>query len=140
MPNKNKSTHPINLVAEDGTPVATAAVAGMINDFFTTVAAKLDVHDDAWPDPCQITDTSFELKAVNLKNINDVISNICITKSSGLHYISSKVLKDAFEAVPHVLLHIMNVAINTNIFPTEWKNATIIPLEKKTKCTHTLRV
>ena len=45
---------------------------------------------------------------------------------------SSRVLKDAFLAVPQVLLEIIRLSINKGIFPTAWKRGTVIPIPKVT--------
>ena len=69
---------------------------------------------------------------MDLQALKKEINNINIKKSSGLDHISSFVMKQAFAATPHVLLHIMNVSLALGIFPKAWKDATIVPLEKKT--------
>ena len=65
-----------------------------------------------------------------MQEIKKEIKDINILKSSGFDHFSAKVLKDAFLAIPNVLLHIMNASIASSSFPISWKNATIIPIEK----------
>ena len=52
-----------------------------------------------------------------------------------MEHLSSRILIDAFKAIPHVLLHIMNLSIATAVFPDQWKLATILPLEKVSNAT-----
>ena len=131
LPKKGSSGNPIKLIKEDGTPENPSDAAGIINDFFTNIASKLDKHDDPWVDKGPKTEARFDLKLISMQEIKKVIKDINILKSSGFDHISAKVLKDAFLAIPNVLLHIMNASIASSSFPISWKNATIIPIEKK---------
>ena len=65
-----------------------------------------------------------------MQNIKRIISELDKSKSSGIEHLSSRVLIDAYKAIPNVLLHIMNLCIATAVFPDSWKLATILPLEK----------
>ena len=132
LPKKVSSNHPIKLLDHEGMQTDPAEAATLINDFFTTVEHKLDVHTDEWTDPGSKTDKKFKIGYLDMKELKLEIKKICITKSSGIDHISARILKDAFEATPQVLLHIMNLSIAFSIFPTSWKAATIIPIEKKT--------
>ena len=67
-----------------------------INDFFTNIAAKLDTKKTPWVDPGLLTDNSFNLNCANMTELKKIISDIEVAKSSGVEYLSSKVLKDAF--------------------------------------------
>ena len=51
IPGKNSSKHPINLIDHKGVQSDPSDAATLINDFFTTVAGKLDIHTDKWVDP-----------------------------------------------------------------------------------------
>ena len=42
--------------------------------------------------------------------------------------LSSRILKDAFMAIPQIITNLMNLSLSQNKFPTKWKSATIIPL------------
>ena len=59
-----------------------------------------------------------------------MIKEIDVTKSSSVLYLSSRILKDAFTLLPHVLQKIFNLSLSTGIVPDSWKHATIIPLKK----------
>ena len=128
---KGDSKHPINLVGEDGTPIAPGLAAVTINNFFTTVATELDVYTDEWQNPGLVTDSQFKIEQPTMSELKKEIGKINILKSSGIDHISSRVLKDAFGATPQILLHIMNLSIAFSKFPRKWKTATIIPIEKK---------
>ena len=57
--------------------------------------------------------------------------DINIYKSSSINNISSRVIKDAFLAIPEKVCFLFNLSFNTGIFPRDWKCATIVPLQKE---------
>ena len=83
-----------------------------------------------WPNPGPSTNTTFNLSNVEMWELKKVLTDIDCGKSSNVQQLSARILKDAFQALPNVLLHIMNLSIATAVFPSDWKLATIIPLEK----------
>ena len=56
--------------------------------------------------------------------------DIKIAKSSGYAHLSSKVLKDAFIVLTAQLTYLFNLSLAKEIFPDDWKIATIVPLHK----------
>ena len=82
------------------------------------------IPDECDPHPDNILDFSpvsnFE---VELKRIN-------ISKSSGINLLSSKLLKDGFQAISDKLTYLFNFSIRVNIFPAQWKKALVIPIPK----------
>ena len=131
LPNNKSERHPINLIDHDGNQTDPKNAATLINDFFTTVAGKLDVHTDKWTDPGRRTESKFQVTNLDMKELKEELRKININKSSGIDHISSRVIKEAFLATPHVLLHIMKLSIAFSVFPDRWKSATIVPIEKK---------
>ena len=61
------------------------------------------------------------IKACNEINVNE---------SSSVQNLSSRILKVAFNAIPHVIRCLMQLSIDKCLFPNEWKIANIIPLQK----------
>ena len=53
-----------------------------------------------------------------------------ISKSSGINFLSSRILKDAFMVIIPQLVYMFNLSLLDSEFPSEWKNETIIPLFK----------
>ena len=51
-------------------------------------------------------------------------------KSSSIHQLSSKVLKDAFLVISTQLTHLFNLIFKTGVYPDIWKRANVIPLFK----------
>ncbi len=58
------------------------------------------------------------------------LSNLTISKASGLDQISAKVLKIAAPSIAPSLTLIFNQSIRTGIFPSDWKVARVTPIYK----------
>ena len=71
---------------------------------------------------------SFRLKAVHPETVEQILSNLKNSKSSGLDSIDTYCLKLAGQNIIPSLTHIINLSIETHEFPTCWKIAKIIPL------------
>ena len=56
--------------------------------------------------------------------------SIFASKATGLDKIPAKILKIAAPVIAQSLTNLFNYSIQTEIFPTEWKVAKIIPLHK----------
>ena len=51
-------------------------------------------------------------------------------KSSGMDWISTRVLKDALLVLVPQLVYLLNLSLSTGIYPTSCKIATVVPLNK----------
>ena len=105
--------------------------AEFINEFFINIGPKLAKNiGEKW--------SYFDNEQVNRINklnidkgkIYALISEIDISKSSGIDYVSSRCLKDALLVLQTQIMYIMETSINTCIFPEKWKIATVVPLFK----------
>jgi hypothetical protein len=74
---------------------------------------------------------SFQLKPVHPDTVEDILSSLKNSKSSGLDTIDTFSLKLAAPYILPAITHIVNLSIETQVFPTRWKTAKIIPLYKK---------
>ena len=74
---------------------------------------------------------NFELKPINLITLRKLIKNMKGGKSCGSDYIDSYCLKLAAPLIEDALLHLVNLSINTNVFPKLWKHQMIFPQHKK---------
>ena len=61
------------------------------------------------------------------------INNIKTFKTSGLPLVASRIWKIVFQHNPNLLQKIFDSSIDSNFFPTKWKNATVIPIPKVSK-------
>ena len=59
-----------------------------------------------------------------------LIEKINISKSSGITFLSSKLLKDSFRVLSDKLTYLFNFSITSAIFPAQWKEALVIPIPK----------
>ena len=79
----------------------------------------------------QTSNSTFNLKTVNEKHVLKILRSLKPKKSFGLDGISSEVLKLGAEVLVVPLTYIVNSSILQGKYPTQWKEAKIIPLHKK---------
>ena len=72
----------------------------------------------------------FKLTAVTEYDVLREVQKLKITKSSAIPNVSTKILKDAFEAFVQQLTFLFNLSIFTCNFPSKWKCANVTPLFK----------
>ena len=112
-----------------------------INNYFSTIGEELAGHIiDPAPLSVELVNQKcqddfmnlehLEISDVTLDQLKNEIANIDIYKSSGLDNMSSRFIKDAFSAVPEIVLHLMNLVLHTSIYPDAWKVGTVIPIPK----------
>ena len=77
-------------------------------------------------------DCENEINSINtdFEEVLDICKNIELSKSSGIEFLSTNILKDAFMVSINQLVFLFNLSLSTSIFPEDWKRATIIPLFK----------
>ena len=133
--NKNKKDNKFNLEDNNGKLLDQKDVPDFINDFFTSIGAKLVnenpkmKHEYNLP----IIDHNmelFQLQEIDMDQLMPLLKQIKIYKSSGIDNISSRILKDALINLNEQLLFLINLSINNNSFPSDWKRGTVIPLPK----------
>ena len=118
-------------------------VANQFNNFFTGVAAKLVGE---LPQPSGLYDVdserlksyyrhikpgSFVLHKVSEDFVYDELSNLTISKSTGLDGLPARFLKNAAEFIKCPITSIINLSIRSQVFPSEMKVAKVKPLLKK---------
>ena len=74
---------------------------------------------------------TFNLRCVHPDEVLDIISSLKSTQSCGIDNIASMVLKLAKHQLIPVITHIINLSIQSAVFPNFWKVAKVIPLHKK---------
>ena len=67
---------------------------------------------------------------ISIEQINTEIKNIVVHKSSGIHNISSYVMKMCFQILNEKLLVIVNKSLFQGYFPMGWRCATVVPIPK----------
>ena len=74
---------------------------------------------------------NFQLQAVHPDVVSKVIKNMKSSKSCGIDYIDSYIIKLACEELTPGITHIVNLSISSKNFPSMWKKSKVIPLLKK---------
>ena len=73
---------------------------------------------------------NLRFRAVLPEEIDKILRSLKNSKSSGLDWIDTHILKMSRSIILPALTKIVNLSIKTNTFPTSWKNAKIAPLYK----------
>ena len=127
LPNsENKKV--VNLIDKDtGSPIHPENVAEYVNEFFTGIGPKLA---SKFTDPWAANDMVRNVNTMGLFNVTeaeviDLCKSICVTKSSALDFLSTRILKHAFLAVPQVLTRCVQLSIEQGTFPEAWKCAKV---------------
>ena len=118
----------------DGKEINNENILNFINNFFTTIGSNLASTNKDTTVTWQYTDLElppvFKLTSVIEYNVLREVQKLKVTKSSAIPNISTKILKDAFEALVQQLTFLCNLSIFTCTFPTKWKCTNVTPLFK----------
>ena len=79
----------------------------------------------------QNNNCQFNLQAVHPDDILKIISSLKNSKSSGVDYIDTSIIKLAKSEILPAITHIVNLSIKHSVFPSFWKTAKVIPILKK---------
>ena len=98
--NKNKKDNKLNLQDSNGNSLDQKDVPDFINDFFTSIGAKLVNENPKMTQEYNMPIVNYNMELFQLQNINmdqlmPLLKQIKTYKSSGIDNISSKVLRDA---------------------------------------------
>ena len=75
-------------------------------------------------------DTTLDIPPVSEEFVLKQLSKLDVNKATGLDEISSYVLKIAAREIYQSVTHILNTSLQSNIFPSRWKDAKVIPIFK----------
>ena len=116
-------------------------VVNKFNDFFCNVASNLvkklpkrdfnTVKVDKFYKDKGITPNDFNFTVVSEGEVEKLLKNLNVTKSTGCDNISAKFLKDAAGVISTPLTHIINLSLQTSTVPSLFKKARVVPLFKK---------
>ena len=116
--------------------------AQVINDFFAGIGHKLASKFEA-EELINVNDFHVEPAGESLivDHIDQVvvlklIDTISVNKSSGIDNISSRVLKDFMILASREITHLYNLILDTGLFPTKWKIASVTPIPKVSTATN----
>ena len=118
----------------------TCEVSEKFNTFFSTVADKIGedtVYDPTThPSILEIknhvdVEKNFEFQHITSDKIEKIIDKINIKKASGFDNIPAKVIKQCKPIISNQLTSLINLSIDTGVFPDSLKKAQVTPLHKK---------
>ena len=131
----NKQPLPDHFIAENEPHSDPNEIASKFNDHFANVATKLESKlPVSEVDPLSFLDNinppdSFHFSAVNAEIICLIITNLNDTGAVG-DGVSTKILKKIAPTLAPYLAHLFNLCLAQSIFPTRFKQATVIPIFK----------
>ena len=73
--------------------------------------------------------TSFSFKTVSEEEVKKCVQSIS-TKAIGSDNLSLEMILPVLDVIAPVVTHIINFSLSCNVFPSQWKNAYVIPLPK----------
>ena len=107
----------------------------ILNDHFTSVGPTLastlpsentNFESYIWP-----VYTTFNLQHTSLSKVLKLLGTLSPNKAPGLENLSCRLLKEAGPIIATPLAFMLNKAIDTGLFPSQWKMAKVFPLYKK---------
>ena len=109
-----------------------AVDCNLLVDYFssinnTTNNPRANFLDFLSPPPA----TSFVMEPCTPELVSKLLSEIKNSNSCGHDKISNIMLKHAGNCISNQLSHLFNLCIKTNVIPSTWKHAKVIPLHKK---------
>ena len=111
--------------------IMTEETADYINNFFVNIGPKLaERYDMNWDFDGTKSEVILDDIRTNLDEIIKLCREININKSSCIEHLSSEILRDAFLAVPEILMELFNLSFELSEIPKEWKIAKVTPLPK----------
>ena len=130
--NKSKKLNISLFDADKKTDIDHDNTADFINSFFTDIGPKLaKSFSTSWDfNGEKITDSEITNIYTDFEEVYNLCKEINTSKSSAITLLSSKIVKDAFLVLTLQLVYLLNLSLDTNIFPDKWKEATVVPLYK----------
>ena len=131
--NKRKCT---KIVDENGNVHENVDAANFLNNYYVNVGPNLaKEHAKKWEKKtCEIgVDSSFTFKWITVKEVERMVKDICLAKSSAINKLSTRLLKDAFEILCFELAYLYNSCLQQGIFPKAWGSSIVTPIPKTNK-------
>ena len=131
IPNK-KAPKVINLFdTTKNVQIPPQNIAGFLNEYFSNIGPMLAKnYKDEWTYKGVVNDSEMVDLQTNETEILNICKDIDTYKASAVEFLSSRILRDAFCAIPNIIATLMNLSLSSDIFPDSWKKGKIIPLFK----------
>ena len=135
---KNQTSHDqVNLITEDNRILSSSDSCTYMNDYLTGFGKTLS--DQFKHDPIKPNCPSYNTYAkaplnyeynISKEDITRAINDIVSSKGSGMDFLPTFILKDAFRCITAQIAYMMNKSLLTGIFPTAWATAMVTPIPK----------
>ena len=135
----NKAGPPSQLFDQGKLITSPAALATTMNTFFMNKVTMLrnsipDTHNDPLSklkEVMEYKNCKMQFKPVSPGEVLKIIKGLKNSKSTGIDYIDTAVIKLAARDILPAVTHIVNLSLSQSTFPGIWKHAKVIPLLKK---------
>ena len=125
---------------EDGIITSKLKIANAFGKYFANIARVLceslnSLGGSIWLNTLSMIGTEqqkpiFSFKAVCVTDVLYALQNLKMSKAAGLDNIPPGLLKDASYFIAEPLTYLINLSMSTGLFPSEWKQAKVIPIFK----------
>ena len=134
--NMGTSVHSFDL--QDGNTNEPRRVADGFCNFFASIDTTLrktttPLYNFVWMPPTPIpnrTKCKFKFRPVSKLEVEQDLKSIKLGKSTGTDNLPPGLLKDAACRISAPLTYLINLSLQTGRFPTDWKQAKIVPIHK----------
>ena len=124
---KNSDSSTIKLMENNEEDIPT-----FINNYFSTIGPRLaESMNEPWVYHGEHPDSELPNIVTNIEEVIKLVKDIDKSKTSAIENLSSRIVKDAFEAIPGYLTKLFNTSLSKGIVPESWKSAKVIPLKKE---------
>ncbi len=138
---KKRSVSPSSLDIDGKVLESDSDICNGFNKHFVDVARKLidenvcasdnsDFDFNVYNCEQNVTNSDLCLPHVSCDFVNNEILGMSTGKATGFDDVSVKILKLARPAIVDSLTYIINMSLQTGVFPHEWKIAKVVPLHK----------
>ena len=133
---KPKSSDQTNILDSHGHSLSYEDSCYYMNEYLTSVGDDLRKQFANCPPPNQ---SSFEYYnrvkldhtyIIQSADVIKILKDIDNSKGSGIEFIPTFIIKDAFECISHQVAYMMNQTLQTGVFPDKWAQASVIPIPK----------
>ena len=109
-----------------------SGIASAFNSFFSTIGAKLAANFRPRTSEFRFKreTENFEFSEVNGTTVLKFLKSMPANKATGLDGLPARLLKAGAEEIHAPLTYIVNLSLQTGVFPAEWKVARVSPIYK----------
>lgn len=102
----------------------------MFTDFFLK-SSRLDASQVPIPDVTCNVENILSSITISMRDTEDLLSSLDVTKVPGLHTISHGMLRNPGEVIVASLARLFTLSISSGIYPTFWNQKNIVAIYMK---------